>query len=94
MRSGYLNAELSRYDEGTVSIERVCNPPPERAETVEAVPANSSSRAKLYHVVVDTDGVHKGMTVIDPSGNDLEEFQQSCRNRFGADRVISIEPRL
>ena len=93
MRSGYLNAEFSRCDEGAVSIERVCCPTPEQVETAEAAPANSSPKTRLYHVVVDTDGVQKGMTVIDPSGNGFEEFQQSCRRRFGADRVISIQPR-
>ena len=48
---------------------------------------------RLYHVVVNTDGIHKGMTVIDPSGDDLEAFSKSCRSRFGVDRVVSIEPR-
>jgi len=48
---------------------------------------------RLYHVVVNTDGVHKGMTVIDPSGDDMKAFSKSCRSRFGVDRVISIEPR-
>lgn len=48
---------------------------------------------RLYHVVVNTEGVHKGMTVIDPSGDDFEAFCVSCSRRFGSDRVISIEPR-
>jgi hypothetical protein len=93
VRGGYLNAGISPCDVVNVSIERVCDPLPELTETVKAAPANSSSKTKLYHVVVDTDGVHKGMTVIDPSGDDFEKYQQSCRCRFGADRIISIEPR-
>ena len=60
---------------------------------VLAQPGSSPRVTRLYHVVVDTDGVHQGMTVIDPSGDDLEAFRESCRRRFGADRVISIEPR-
>ena len=67
-----------------------------KAEIIEALlePASRSSATRVYKVVIDTDGVHKGMTVIDPSGNGFEEFQQSCRRRFGPDRVISIKLRL
>ena len=44
-------------------------------------------------VVIDTNGVHKGMTVIDPSGNGALAFRQSCYVRFGAERVITVELR-
>jgi len=54
---------------------------------------NTPHVTKVYHVVLDTDGVHKGMTIIDPSGKDLEAFRRSCCNRFGEDRIISIELR-
>ena len=66
-----------------------------KAEIIEALlePASRSSATRVYQVVIDTDGVHKGMTVIDPSGGGFEAFQQSCRRRFGADRVVSIQPR-
>ena len=61
-----------------------------KAEIMEALRKPATA---VYHVIVDTDGVHKGMSVIDPSGDSFESFQQSCRRRFGADRVISIEQR-
>ena len=54
---------------------------------------NSPRITRVYQVTVDTDGEHRGMTVIDPSGNGFEAFQKSCRNRFGEDRVVSIELR-
>lgn len=60
---------------------------------VLARPSRPPRVTRLYHVAVVTDGVHKGMTVIDPSGDDLEAFSECCRRRFGDDRVISIEPR-
>ena len=55
-------------------------------------PANHPA-ARVYRVVLETDGVHKGMTVIDPSGDDMAAFRQSCNRRFGEARVISEEPR-
>ena len=74
-----IKAELSSY----------------KAEIIEALlePVSRSSITRIYQVVINTDGVHKGMTVIDPSGGSFELFQQSCRRRFGSDRVISIESR-
>ncbi len=62
-------------------ILEVLREPPNRPET------------KVYKVVVETDGVYKGMTVIDPSGHDLGAFRRSCHRRFGEERVISVEPR-
>ena len=65
-----------------------------KAEIIEVLrePANHRSATKVYHVVVGTGGVHKGMTIIDPSGDDLEAFRQSCYRRFGEKRVIRVEP--
>ena len=57
------------------------------------VKRNQCSATRVYHVILETNGAHKGMTIIDPSGDDLEDFKQSCYRRFGADRVISIEAR-
>ena len=56
------------------------------------VKRNQCSAPGVYHVILETSGVHKGMTIIDPSGDDLEDFKQSCYRRFGAERVISVEP--
>jgi len=65
-----------------------------KAEILEVLrePANQPPVTRVYHVIIETNGVHKGMTIIDPSGDDLEGFRQSCCNRFGAERVVSIEP--
>ena len=43
-------------------------------------------------VRLKTDGAHKGMTIIDPRGDDLEAFRQSCYHRFGVTRVICVKP--
>ncbi len=64
-----------------------------KAEIMEALSVAAPRSARIYHVVVDTDGVRKGMAVIDPSGDGVEAFTRGCYRRFGADRVISIEPR-
>jgi len=45
----------------------------------------------VYRVVIETDGVQKAMTVIDPSGDVFSTFQDSCKRRFGANRVVSVE---
>ena len=65
-----------------------------KAEIIEVLlePADRP-KTKVYHVVLETNGVHKGMTVIDPSGVDLEAFQQSCYRRFGRERVITVKQR-
>ena len=65
-----------------------------KAQIIEALlrTSNRSSATRVYQVVVNTNGVHKRMTVIDPAGSDYEAFQQSCYKRFGAGRVISINP--
>ena len=66
-----------------------------KAEIIEVLlqPVIGNRTTRVYQVVVDTDGEHKLMTVIDPSGSSLESFQKSCYSRFGAGRVVSIELR-
>ncbi len=65
-----------------------------KTEIIEVLREPANHRiTRVYHVIVDTDGAHEGMTIIDPSGDSLEAFEQSCCNRFGANRVISVEPR-
>ena len=65
-----------------------------KAEILEVLREPTKRPAtKVYHVTIDVDGVHKGMTVLDPSGDDLAAFRQSCYRRFGEERVISVEPR-
>ncbi len=64
-----------------------------KAEIMEALSVRVSPATRIYRVIVETDGVHKSMAVIDPSGDDMEAFTQACYRRFGASRVISIESR-
>ncbi len=94
MKGGYLNAQPTLPEEGPASIVPVCDSAPGVLDTkhLRSVPANQPPVTRVYRVVVDTDGVHKGMTIIDPSGDDLEAFRQSCYRRFGEKRVISVEP--
>lgn len=47
---------------------------------------------RVYQAVVDTNGVHKSMAVICPCGDDLSKIRETINDRFGAERVISIEP--
>ena len=79
---------------GTITPEITTELRSHKAEILEALrePANHRT-TRVYHIVVETDGVHRGMTIIDPSGDDLEAFTQSCYRRFGEKRVISIEVR-
>ena len=63
-------------------------------EIIEVLGVPTPPSTRIYRVIVDTDGVHKSMAVIDPTGDDIERFTQACYRRFGPDRVISIEPGL
>ena len=94
MKGGYLNAHFSAPQEDRPVIEPVCDPTPKTVGISPLTKAPANHRiTRVYRVVVETNGIPKGMTIIDPSGDDLEGFRQSCCNRFGAERVVSIEPR-
>ncbi len=97
MRTDYFD---HLFEDQPVAPLFTCNEikPAAQSQTIKVVsskpsPPTLKRTTQVYRVVVDTDGTPKGMTVIDPSGDDLEAFTKSVHRRFGKDRVISIEQR-
>lgn len=55
-----------------------------------ASPRTPSGR--VYKTVLDTNGIHKSIAVIFPCGDNLSKVKNTINDRFGAERVIRIEP--